>query len=146
MKCKKCGSELQEGQKFCVECGTSVEIEDLPVLVVETIDAPESRIYKTFDDEYDRYRNILINKTKTERYLVTATSVGILFLTGLYCFYTQGEGRMLNTLIIGAIISAVSFAIYGLIAGNMGVYEAAKYLKQYDIIKYNVGKKSCPIY
>ena len=26
MKCKKCGNEIQEGEKFCGKCGNKIEI------------------------------------------------------------------------------------------------------------------------
>ena len=35
MKCKKCGNDILEGEKFCGKCGTKVEVEEKTVTANE---------------------------------------------------------------------------------------------------------------
>lgn len=76
-----------------------------------------------------------------EQRLLTVVIGIILFLTILYYINNPGEDRLLETIIVGGLIGGALLAVYGIIAGNMGVYEATVYLKKYDTIKILQGKK-----
>ena len=54
MKCIKCGNELQDGQKFCMKCGTPVSVN------------PQSAAAKQVADNGETYSNFLTYRTHCE--------------------------------------------------------------------------------
>lgn len=146
MYCEKCGTELLEEQKFCMNCGNALEFAVQPDrLTAEPIILKETETAKNAE-EYTRYRNALVDRSKTEKIMLTVTAVIILFLTVLHYVRNPVEDRLLETLLIGGLFAGVLLAVYGLVAGYMGVYEATKYLKQYDMIKSTAGEKEAVLF
>lgn len=171
MFCEKCGAKLTDGQQFCPNCGEKIPVYcpncrkrarvndqfciECGALLEKSNLAEKPWVVQVIPDKkeaddagmaFERYRNMLSEKSRLEKLMLTGTSGLILILSGVYYINNPGEDQLFETFIMGGIFSAVLLAIYGLVAGNMGVYEATKYLKQYDTIKNTVGEKEAVLF
>ena len=144
--CPKCGRQVEEDERFCIECGEMLEAPAISRAAITQPRIPGGEDSKKADMEFKRYRDMLKEKSRMEQRLLTVVIGIILFLTILYYINNPGEDRLLETIIVGGLIGGTLLAVYGIIAGNMGVYEATEYLKKYDTIKNTAGEKEAVLF
>lgn len=146
--CSCCGMSVKDKAKFCSHCGKPIEKEEFTVLKEkELVDSKEAvllrNISENIDEDFDRYRDMLLEKSKKEKIMlggVVAASLIAIFV------YYGNNGNFAEALITGTLIGGIGYILYGLVAGNLEVFEATKYLKKYDSIKENVGKKEAILF
>lgn len=142
--CQQCGRRAGEDDRYCMDCGATLEPSGIPGAGPMEQKLPEK--VESSRVEYDRYRNMLVEKSRTEKVMLAVTVGGIIFLSVLYYINNPGEDQLLETVLLSGLIAGVLLAVYGIIAGNMGVYEANKYLKQYDTIRNTAGEKEAVLF
>ena len=113
MICNRCGQEVQEGAKFCNNCGNPMNSE------------PNQNTYTNYNQGYNQnvYRDpyVNVNPTGTGKSRVAAGVLGILLgglgIHNFYLGYTKrGVAQLLITLLSCGILGVVS-SIWGLVEG-----------------------------
>lgn len=133
MFCSQCGSEIQEGVKFCPNCGKAI-------LDNDDVASCNQASHTVSGTDMDVYENMLEEKAKKEKKgnIIAFSVVGILCL--ILVINNNGYREYGEILIMCAITSFVVLAVYGVIAGCMGFYGAEKYFKKYQQMKQEIGK------
>ena len=113
MICNRCGQEVQEGAKFCNNCGNPMNSD------------PNQNTYTNYNQGYSQnvYRDpyVNVNPTGTGKSRVAAGVLGILLgglgIHNFYLGYTKrGVAQLLITLLSCGILGVVS-SIWGLVEG-----------------------------
>ncbi len=116
MKCSKCGAELREGQKFCEECGTPVNVS--PETTVQEVQNTSANNNVSFNQEQKSSNTNVGNtndKKKTKVGLVIFIIVAILGLilaVAIY-FISSAVNKATNMVLgVGNVIEDVAEDIY----------------------------------
>ncbi len=143
--CRNCGRKVENNEKFCPECGTAIsEIGSTGY----SVSMPSRPAGDLEDDrsKYDHYRNELVKKSQMEQYLIAGVAGAVILFSVLYYFNNPGEDRFWETLVMAALVAGGLIVVYRFIAGSMGVFEATKYLKKYDTIRAMTGEKEAVLF
>lgn len=133
MFCSQCGSKVQEGVRFCPNCGK-------PISGIEDTAFENQRNDLVSVRDGSKYEELLEEKSKKEKLgNIIAFSI-VVFLCLILVINNYGYKEFGEIVIMCALTAFVVLAVYGVIAGVMGFYGAKKYYKKYLQMKLEIGK------
>lgn len=77
MKCKKCGKEIQDGQKFCPSCGSKVKEDSRFSIKLEAENKAQAHQQKMKDKEIQRQEKIIKEKGLKNPYATYSLICGL---------------------------------------------------------------------